>query len=119
MRNLAYYATITKPSTMNTRKNLQMVLTTLLLVLAVYVINLPENSALDNWLPAARAQAMVTQTEMQPSVSCCLQHALQATEVSGAAAESMVQRRFVEVFSHEPRLLVQYDSMAQLATACK
>ena len=98
---------------MNTQKNLQMVLTTLLLVLAILAMDWQERSAQQNMVLAEveleeKVEAMPVSAPVY--TDCCLQHALQAAEGNAAEVQHLV-------FSRGPLLLLPSDSTRHLADA--
>lgn len=96
MRNLASEEDMQKTSTMNAQKSLQMVLTTLLLVLAILALDwqerlIQEKDALASSVPDAKAD--VTLESKPLHADCCLKHALQATEAEPGAMKSGFNQR--------------------------
>lgn len=85
-----------KISTMNTRKSLQMVLTTLLLVLAILALDWQERNGQEKDVLTNAWQEM--STEIMPvnaslHADCCLKHALQAAEAEPEAIEPGFSQR--------------------------
>ncbi|OKL38998.1 hypothetical protein [Pontibacter flavimaris] len=98
------------PTTINTLKTLQMVLTTLLLVLAVLA---------QDWQEGVGQKSKVAAAPVKEPVyaGCCLQHALQAAEGGNTRTGQIHPRHVGQVLQFGPLLLLQADSARQMAAS--
>lgn len=107
-----------KTSTMNTRRNLQMVLTTLLLILAVHLLDWQERTSFQSMMIVEKAaEPKAESVGAAVYTDCCLQHALQAAEGGVIYTGQIHPENMVQLFNHHPLLLPLSDSTKQIAVA--
>lgn len=87
-----------------------MVLTTLLLILAIFALDWQENANLKMIISAVEPQEEVVPISRAANTNCCLQHALQATEKSKYNPLPMAQ-----ALQSNLLLLAKHDSANHLA----
>ncbi|MCX2738451.1 hypothetical protein [Pontibacter anaerobius] len=102
---------------MNTLKTLQMVLTTLLLVLATLALDWQERAALKRMLAAAEPEKEMTSAKLSVYTNCCLQHALHAAEGHGELVGRTHPANLMQVFEQGSLLLLKSDSTKHIAVA--